>query len=121
MKIPKCNTWSRELADYNITFVYIKGKNNVLTDAVSRLKTNIYREPLKNHKTPVDSSMQGNVMEICATDMHIVNTTVLCTEQKGHIMCRKLALQLFHSNKSSFKSVVMSANGILQNHNTFLV
>ena len=40
-----------ELPDYNIMFVYIKGKKNVLADAISRLKTlNIYKEPLKSLK-----------------------------------------------------------------------
>ena len=38
IKIPKFNRWSMELADYNITFVHVKGKNNVLMDAISRLK-----------------------------------------------------------------------------------
>ena len=35
-----------ELADYNITFLHIKGKNNVLVVSISMLKTlNIYKEP----------------------------------------------------------------------------
>ena len=38
IKIPKLNRWSMELADYNITFVHIKGKHNLLADAISRLK-----------------------------------------------------------------------------------
>ena len=39
IKMPELNRWCMELADYNITFVHIKGKNNVLADAISRLKT----------------------------------------------------------------------------------
>ena len=39
IKVAKLNRWFMELADYNIMFVYIKGKNNVLADAISRLKT----------------------------------------------------------------------------------
>ena len=58
-----------ELADYNITFVHIQGKNNVLADSISRLKTlNISEEPLENPQTSVVSNTQENVMEICATD-----------------------------------------------------
>ena len=53
-------------------------------------------------------------MKVHATDMHIISTTMLCTEQKGGITCKKLASQLSHSKKCSFKSVIMSANGILQ-------
>ena len=37
-----------ELADYNITYVHIKVKNNILADAISGLK--IYKEPLENPK-----------------------------------------------------------------------
>ena len=104
-----------ELADYNIMFVHIKGKNNVLADTISRLKTlNIYKEPFENTKTPVVSNTQENIMEICETDKHTVSTTMFCTEQKWDIMCRKLASQLCQGYKSSFKSVIMSLNGILQ-------
>ena len=39
---------------------------------------------------------------------------MLCTEQKQDITCNKLASQLCHSKKYIFKSVAMSANGILQ-------
>ena len=36
-----------ELADYNITFIHNKGKNNVLADIFSSLKTqNIYKETI---------------------------------------------------------------------------
>ena len=83
IKIPEINGWSLESADYNIMFVYIKGKNDVLLDAISRLKTlNIYKEPLENPKTSAFSTVEENVMEICASDMHTVGTSMLCTEQK---------------------------------------
>ena len=50
-KIPKLNHWSMELSDYNITFVHIKGSNNILTDAISRLNAlDIYKDPLENKK-----------------------------------------------------------------------
>ena len=81
-----------ELADYNKTFIHIKGKNNVLVDAISRLKTlDIYKEPSEKWKTPVVSNIQENATEMCATDMHTINTTMFCTDQKIDIMCRKLA------------------------------
>ena len=72
-----------ELEDYNNAFVHIKGKNNVLADVISRLKTfNIYKEPLENQKLSVVSNMQEKVMEICATDMHTINVIMLQLEQK---------------------------------------
>ena len=54
-----------ELAEYTVTFMHIKGKNNVLVDTISRLKTlNIFKEPLKNPKTPAVSSTQGYITEV---------------------------------------------------------
>ena len=41
-----------ELADYNMTFAHIKDKENVLSDAISKLKTlDIYKESMRNLKT----------------------------------------------------------------------
>ena len=69
---------------------------------------------MENPKTPVVSNTQGNGTEICATDMHTVSTTMLHTVQMWDIRCRKLASQMHHGNKISFKSVIMSENDILQ-------
>ena len=38
MKTPNLDHWTMELADYNINFIHIKGGNNILADAKSRLK-----------------------------------------------------------------------------------
>ena len=41
-----------ELSDYNLIFIHIKGGNNILADAISRLKTlDIYMIPLDYPKT----------------------------------------------------------------------
>ena len=60
----------------------------VLADVASSLKTDIYKEPLLNLKTPVVSNTQGHVMKIHATDIHTVSTTILCTECKWDIKCK---------------------------------
>ena len=74
-----------EFANYNITFIHIKGKNNVLADAISRLKAlNLYKEPLGNPKTPAVLTHK----EVSANDMHTISTTLFYTEQKWHIMCK---------------------------------
>ena len=40
-----------ELADYNITFVHIKGSNNILADAIYRLNTlEIYKVLIEDLK-----------------------------------------------------------------------
>ena len=82
-EIPKLNRWSMELADYKITFVLIKGKNNVLADTVSRLQMlNIYEEPQENPKAQVVNNSQEVVTEICATNMHNISASMLHNEQK---------------------------------------
>ena len=79
-----------ELADYNITFLYIKSKNNFLADAISKLKmVNIYEEPLENPKAQVVINAQEVVTEMCATNMHTVNTRTICSEQKWGMKCTK--------------------------------
>ena len=69
---------------------------------------------MENPKTPAISNMQEHIMEICATNMHTLSTTVLHTEQRWDITCKKLVSQSHHSNKGNFKSVIMSGNDILQ-------
>ena len=82
-----------ELADYNM-FIHIKGKNNVLADAISRLKTfNIYKEPLGSQKAQVVKNTQEVVTEVCATCMHTVNTSTLCTKQMWDKTCKTLMSQ----------------------------
>ena len=50
---PKLNHWSMELTDYNLKFTHIKGSNDILTDAIFRLKTlDKYRDPLEHPKHP---------------------------------------------------------------------
>ena len=111
-----------ELADYNPMVVHIKGKNYGLVDAIFRLKTlNIYKEPMQNPKIQVANNTQEIVMEICATNMDNISTSILCTEQLWDKPCRKLATQICCGNKSSFKSVIISVSGIVKNTNTFMV
>ena len=45
MKIAKLDRWAMLLQEYDITFVHIRGKDNILTDVISRLCTiNNYKE-----------------------------------------------------------------------------
>ena len=69
-----------------------------------------YEELMENAKIPAVSNMQEHVTEACATNMHSLITTKLHTEQT----CNKLSSQLCCCNKGNFKSVIMSANIILQ-------
>ena len=88
------------MADYNIMLLHTKAKNNVLADAIFRLKTlDIYKETLENLKTPAVSNTQGHVMEICETNMHTISTTMIHTEQKWDIICKKTSIRMRPQNK----------------------
>ena len=48
MKIAKLDRWAMLLQQYDITFVHIKGKDNFLVDAISRLHTlDIYKKAIE--------------------------------------------------------------------------
>ena len=102
-----------ELADYNIMFVHIKGKNNVLVDSIPWLETlNIYDEPLEKPKAQGVNNAQV-VMVRCATNMHTVSTSMLSNEETWDKTCKIIASQISNDNINSLKSVTMSASGIL--------
>ena len=53
MNMTKLDQWAIELAGYSITFVHIKDSNNILVDAISRLKIqDIYKDPATDCKKP---------------------------------------------------------------------
>ena len=66
IQIPKLSRCSMELAVYNITFLHIKGKHNILADTISRLKSlNIYEEALENPK----AQLLSNSLLFCYRNM----------------------------------------------------
>ena len=49
MKIVKLDRGAMLLQEYDITFIHIRGKDNILTDAISRLCTiNVYDDAVEN-------------------------------------------------------------------------
>ena len=80
MKIPKLNCGSMEFIDYHLTVIHIKDSNNILADAISRLKTlGIYRDLLDYPKI---FDTMTSILEIV-----VLSIDKLCTEQKD-IQCR---------------------------------
>ena len=70
-----------ELAHYDIKFMHMKGKYNILADTILSLKIlNIYKEPLQNPKVHIVNNMQQVVTEVYATSMHTIGIDMLCTE-----------------------------------------
>ena len=53
MKIAKLDRWAMLLQEYDITFVHIKGKDNILANAISRLHTlDIYEKATETQHSP---------------------------------------------------------------------
>ena len=100
------------LQEYDITFVHMRGKDNILTDAISRLCTiDIYEEAIENHHLPITQTttqVEENVEQI----QHInspqppqllnINSTTLCTLQKQDKFCKNKVQELHSGIDSTF-------------------
>ena len=65
MKIAKLDKWVMLLQDYDITFVHIRRKDNILADAVSRLYTiDIYEEAIENQHLPITQTTRQGVEKV---------------------------------------------------------
>ena len=92
MKIPKLDLWSMELSDYNLTFIHIKDTDNILADAISRLKMlEIYTETLENPKTVALSYTEECIAKKVANNILTLRTDRLHAKQKplSHIQKQK--------------------------------
>ena len=75
MKILKLDYWSLELSDYNLTFVHIKGTDNILVDAIFRVKTlNICLEPLENQKKTALYNTEECIAEVTTNQIQTLST-----------------------------------------------
>ena len=64
MKIAKLDRWVMLLQEYDITFVHIKGKDNILTDAISRLHTiDIYETADDTHTSHIANTQPNEMTE----------------------------------------------------------
>ena len=123
MKIPQLDPWSIKLSDYNLTFVHIKGTDNILADAISRLKIlEIDTEPLNNPKTAALNNTEECISEVVANNIPTLRSDRLHAEQKKDTNCTNLAAQSCFKNRNSFNLVMVSTDGLLQNkrHMTLL-
>ena len=64
MKIAKLDRWAMLLQEYDIKFIHIKGKDNILADAISRLCTlDIYADPAKYKGKAKATSVPENLQK----------------------------------------------------------
>ena len=71
---------------------YIKGNNNVLADAISKM-LDIYRDPIEDPKLLKASDLQQCITKVHTSKMHTLNSNVLYAEQRWDITWKKLASQ----------------------------
>ena len=112
MKIAKLDRWAMLLEEYDITFVHIRGKDNILTDAISRLCTiNVYEEGIENHHLPITQTTT-HVDEKVEQIQHInsstspqllnMNSTTLCVLQRQDKFCKNKVQELHAGIDSTF-------------------
>ena len=109
MKIAKLDRWAMLLQEYDITFVHIRGKDNILADAISRLCTiNVYNDAVENKQhhsldtqDTTHSSKEAKNIQLLdsATPSQLFNisTTMLRNLQKQDKFCKNRVCEL-HTN-----------------------
>ena len=81
-----------ELVGYYITFAQIKGKNNILEDAISRLKMlEIYKDSIEDTKMLKASALQQHITQVNTNKIHNLNSNEL---RKNKILLVKLSFRI---------------------------
>ena len=123
MKIAKLDRWVMLLQEYDITFVHIRGKDNILADAISQLHTiNIYEHPIENnqiHSPTTQNTMHPNkvtntIQELdSVTAIQLLNITIplLQNLQKPDKFCKNEVCELHAGIKGNF---YLNNNNILK-------
>ena len=122
MKIAKLDRWAMLRQEYNITFVHIKGKDNILADAISRLCVlDIYEKTIETQHSPTiqppRTQQEGTIDLIQNIDSTPLpqslnmSSATLQMLQKQDKFCKNKANELHLGNKSSF---YLNHEGILK-------
>ena len=114
MKIAKLNRWAMLLQDYNITFIHIKGKDNMLADAISSLHTiDIYEDHVEvklqhspKPKSQPESSMVAHEVQLldAGNTQQLLNITIKTLQrlQKQDKVCKKKVHELKTGTHNAF-------------------
>ena len=101
------------LQEYDITFVHIKGKDNILAAAMSRLHTiDIYEKAIETQHSHAVKTTTTQLDEMVEQIQHVdssplpqslnMNSTSLCTLQKQDNFCKNKVCELHSSIDSTF-------------------
>ena len=110
MKIAKLDRWAMLLQEYDITFVHIKGKDNILADAISRLCIiNIYKTADDTDITHIATIHSNEMQEqVQLVDMQQslwsinMSSDTLCSLQKQDKFWKHKAHKIHLGVKSTF-------------------
>ena len=122
MKIAKLDRWAMLLQEYDITFVHIKGKDNILVDAISRLcAIDIYEKATETQHSHALKTANPQLVNTVEQIQHVasspipqslnMSSTTLHTLQKQNKFCKNKACKL-HSGVGS--NVYLNTEGILK-------
>ena len=111
--LAKLDRWAMLLQEYEITFVHIKGKDNILTDAISRLCTiDIYKRAIETQRSHEAKTTTTQLDETVGQIQHVnsspllqplnMNSTTLCTLQKQDMFCKNKVCELHSGIDSTF-------------------
>ena len=80
MKIAKLDGWAMLLQEYDITFVHIRGKDNILADAISRLCTiNVYKVVIEDKQHHLLGSQNASHSSAKAEQIQQLNSSAPST------------------------------------------
>ena len=105
MKSKTMHRWALKLQQYNIKFQHVAGKDNIVADAISHLKTaNLYKEVKDQEvsKSPesIDNIMENLILEIHPHSLSSINNPFnpdyLIAQQKSDRFCKNKVKQLHH-------------------------
>ena len=113
MKIAKLDRWVMLFQEYDITFVHIKGKDNILADAISRLHTiDIYEKATETQHSHAVKTAAAQLDDTVEQIQHAnsspllqslnMNSTSLHTLQKQDKFCKNKVCELHSGVDSSF-------------------
>ena len=117
MKIDKLDRLEMMLQEYDITFVHIKGKDNILADAISRLCTiDIYEKAIETQHSHAVKTATAQLDETVEQIQYVdsspllqslnINSTTLHTLQKQDKFFKDKECKLHSGIDSSFTLIL---------------